>query len=694
MTICWRLDDSRQTIVLGSEKDHLPEVVYWGPRLHEDEDLDVLFEAHSIDVTGGMLDQNPELSICPEETRSFPGQPGLVVRNTDGSPLLPKFCFKKAIENENELELIYEDQQNSFTYNATFKIDEITHVITSFANITASRPIYLQWLAAPVVPAPQNGEDIIDFSGRWCGEFQLNRTKWSPGIRHRENRTGRTGHEHFPGLILPCYGATNTSGHAYAFHYGWSGGHRMIAEELPDGRRQIQIGNASQIEIEPKMKFESGPLYSTFSDNGINGCAVAFQRHARDQIVSWPKPENPRPVHYNCWEAVYFNHDLEELKDIAKRASTLGAERFVLDDGWFGSRDDDTQALSDWEVDLRKYPTGLTPLIEYVHSLGMGFGIWFEPEMINPNSDVYRAHPEWALGNEDQILGRHQMVLNMALPEVRSYLFERISTILSDNAIDYIKWDHNRVLPMPDAAQTRGSYALLDELRQTFSEVEIESCASGGGRIDFGILKRTQRVWLSDSNDALERLLMQHNAAIFLPSAVTGSHVGPRKCHTSGRELDIRFRAWVAAQRHLGFEMDPRELTVEEMKVLRDVTTWWKSNRDWMFNADILRLDSSDSAVIAEQQLSRDCDRFVVFAGKAAASAQIVPRPLQLTGLNPNAMYGIELINKEDCLGLSRGNPILKHKPIKLSGSYLMNQGITLPWSFPESMWVLEGKLL
>ena len=694
MTICWRLDDSRQTIVLGSGKDHLPEVVYWGPRLHEDEDLDVLFEAHSIDVTGGMLDQNPELSICPEETRSFPGQPGLVVRNTDGSPLLPKFRFKKAIENENELELFYEDQQNTFTYSATFKIDEKTHVITSFANITASRPIYLQWLAAPVLPAPQNGEDIIDFSGRWCGEFQLNRTKWSPGIRHRENRTGRTGHEHFPGLILPCYGATNTSGHAYAFHYGWSGGHRMIAEELPDGRRQIQIGNASQIEIEPKMNFETGPLYSTFSDNGINGCAVAFQRHARDQIVSWPKPENPRPVHYNCWEAVYFNHDLEDLKDIAKRASKLGAERFVLDDGWFGTRDDDTQALSDWEVDPRKYPTGLTPLIEHVHSLGMGFGIWFEPEMINPNSDVYRAHPEWALGNEDQILGRHQMVLNMALPEVRSYLFERISTILSDNAIDYIKWDHNRVLPMPDAAQTRGSYALLDELRQTFSEVEIESCASGGGRIDFGILKRTQRVWLSDSNDALERLRMQHNAAIFLPSAVTGSHVGPRKCHTSGRELDIRFRAWVAAQRHLGFEMDPRELTVEEMKVLSDVTTWWKSNRDWMFNADILRLDSSDSAVIAEQQLSRDCDRFVVFAGKATASAQVVPRPLQLTGLSPNAMYQIELINKEDCLGLSRGNPILKHKPIKLSGSYLMHQGITLPWSFPESMWVLEGKLL
>ena len=137
------------------------------------------------------------------------------------------------------------------------------------------------------------------------------------------------------------------------------------------------------------MKFDSGTLYSTFSDNGINGCAVAFQRHARDQIVSWPKPKRTRPVHYNCWEAVYFNHYLEDLKDIASRASKLGAERFVLDDGWFGNRDDDTQALSDWEVDPRKYPTGLTPLIEHVHSLGMGFGIWFEHEMINPNSDIF-----------------------------------------------------------------------------------------------------------------------------------------------------------------------------------------------------------------------------------------------------------------------------------------------------------------
>ena len=373
-----------------------------------------------------------------------------------------------------------------------------------------------------------------------------------------------------------------------------------------------------------------------------------------------------RPAHYNCWEAVYFDHKLPVLQDIADRASSLGAERFVLDDGWFGNRDDDTRSLSDWTVDPRKYPDGLHPLIEHVHGLGMTFGIWFEPEMINEDSDIHRAHPNWVLGSEDQTLGRQQKALNMALPEVRDYLYDRMSTILRDHQIDYIKWDHNRVLPMPDASQTRGSYALIDRLRAEFPHVEIESCASGGGRIDFGILQRTQRVWLSDSNDALERLRIQHDAALFLPLSVTGSHVGPRHCHTSGRNLDISFRAWVAAQRHMGFEMDPRELDETEAAVLTEVTSWWKHNRAWMQTADILRLDSADPAVIAEQQLARKKDRFVVFAGKAATSAQIAPRPLRLTALEPNAMYQINLTNRNTLHRLSRGTTALKEDALEL----------------------------
>lgn len=694
MIQCWRLDDGRQTLVLGSERDRLAEVLYWGARLPEDEDPAALFAAHRIDVTGGMLDQNPELSICPEATRSFPGQPGLIVRDDTGTPYLPRFHLSDVDERENVLILTYRDRGGVLTYAARFAIDPATHIIEASASLRSEQQVHLHWLAAPVFPAPQLSDEMIDISGRWCGEFQLNRTPWSPGIRYRENRTGRTGHEHFPGLIVPCRGATNTQGEAYAFHYGWSGGHRMVAEELPDGRRQVQFGHATGIETAPRTEFSTGTLYAVYSGDGLNGCAVAFQRHLRDRIVTWPKPSRPRPVHYNCWEAVYFDHKVDELKEIASRAAALGAERFVLDDGWFGRRDDDTTALADWEVDPRKYPEGLDPLITHVRQQGMTFGLWFEPEMINPDSDTFRVHPGWALGAEDQIPGRHQQALDMANPEVRDLLFERIGAILSAHDIDYIKWDHNRVLPMPDAAQTRGTYDLLDRFRAAHPKVEIESCASGGGRIDFGIMQRTQRVWLSDSNDALERLRIQHDAALFLPLAVTGSHVGPRICHTSGRVLDIRFRAWVAAQRHMGFEMDPRELTDDEAEVLKRVTAWWKANRDWMTDADILRLDSADPAVIAEQQLARGGNRFVVFAGKAATSTQIAPRPLRLTRLAPDAHYRIDLVNREDAHRLSRGAPALKDAPITVSGAYLMTHGLTLPWSFPDSMWVLEGTLV
>ena len=687
----WRVEDNRQTLVLAARRERLPEVVYWGPPL-PDVDADALYNARTLDVTGGMLDENPDLSICPEAARTFPGQPGIIVRDADGSPLLPKFCYASEETRETGLTLTFTDEGSGLTYAATFDIDPDTHIITAKASLTSDTPKHLHWLAAPVLPAPQQSDEMIDVSGRWCGEFQLNRTAWSPGIRYRENRTGRTGHEHFPGLLVPCRGATNTQGEVYAFHYGWSGGHRMIAEELPDGRRQIQFGHAARMETSASTEFHSAPLYAVYSSDGLNGCAVSFQRHLRDRIVTWPKPAAPRPVHYNCWEAVYFDHNIPALKDIATRAAGLGAERFVLDDGWFGNRDDDTRSLSDWTVDPRKFPDGLDPLIEHVHAEGMTFGLWFEPEMINPDSDVHRAHPDWALGGEDQTLGRHQKVIDMANPKVQSFIHARMSALLRDHAIDYIKWDHNRVLPAPDAAQTRGSYALIDRLRREFPEVEIETCASGGGRIDFGILQRTQRVWLSDSNDALERLKIQHNAALFLPLAVTGSHVGPRECHTSGRHLDISFRAWVAAQRHMGFEMDPRELDDREAAVLSEVTRWWKNNRDWMTGADILRLDSADPSVIAEQQMTREADRFVVFAGRNGTSAQIAPRPLRLTRLDPQAMYRVELANRNAVSTLSRGAPVLKEGPIDVSGTYLMHGGLTLPWSFPESMWVVEGR--
>ncbi|MEQ6204554.1 alpha-galactosidase [Sulfitobacter sp. HNIBRBA2951] len=688
----WRLDGAEQTLVIAVRGAAMAEVVYWGAALPASDDLQTVAGAGGLDVTGGMLDANPALSICPDANTNFPGQVGLILRSFDGAALHPVFTFHHAEEGQGSVKLHYTDDALGLRYTASFALDPDTAMITAQAALSSDTPLRLDWLAAPVLPAPQHSAEMIDFSGRWVGEFQTNTIPWSAGIRLRESRTGRTDHAHFPALIVPCLGSTNTGGDTYALHYGWSGGHRMIAEELPDGRRQIQFGHASGSRTAPATQFQTAPLYATYSPRGLNGCATTFQRHLRDRVIPKTAHTRPRPVHYNCWEAVYFDHDMATLKDLATRAADLGAERFVLDDGWFGQRDDDTTSLGDWQVDPRKYPDGLTPLIDHVKSLGMSFGLWFEPEMMNPVSNLYRTHPDWILGAPDQLLGRQQMVLDMAREDVRDHLFDAISGVLAAHDISYVKWDHNRVLPVADAAQAAGTYALIDRLTRAHPQVEIESCASGGGRIDFGILARTGRVWLSDSNDARERLRIQHNAALFLPADVTGSHVGPRQCHTSGRIFDIRFRAWVAAQRHMGFEMDPRELTPEEAAILREVTQWWKDNRDWRSGADILRLDSADPAVIAEQQQSADGSRFVVFAGVADTSAQMVPRPLRLCGLEAEATYSLSLRNGADAPGLSRGMPLLKERSIDISGAYLMHHGITLPWSFPDTMWVIEGR--
>lgn len=687
MTLVWRLDTGAQTLVLASE-GAIPAALYWGARLPEGEDLNQLVAATRADLTGGMIDAHAALSLCPEASRDFPGQAGLVVAEADGTPLSPRFSFAGVQELPGHLRLT--SRADGLTLIHEIVANDTTGIFQLQSALEADRPLRLHWLAAPVLPAPQLAVEMIDVSGRWIGEFQLIRTPWGPGVRLREARGGRSGHEHPPYVILPGRGATNTGGEAHALHYSWSGGHRMVAEELPDGRRQIQFGHATGAETLPGTRFETAPLYAAFSDHGLNGIAVANQRLIRS-LVRFPDVARPRPVHYNCWEAVYFNHSLADLSAIADRAAALGAERFVLDDGWFGKRDDDTTSLGDWTVDRRKWPSGLNPLIAHVHRLGMSFGLWVEPEMVNRDSNLYRTHPDWALGPVDQTLGRHQMALDMSRPEVREHLLQRLLALLTEYPIEYLKWDHNRLLPKVDAAQTRGVYDLIDRLRAAHPALEIESCASGGGRIDAGILARTHRVWLSDSNDALERLRIQHDAALFLPPEVTGSHVGPRHCHTSGRELPISFRARVAAQRHLGFEMDLRELTPAEAATLKAVTSWWKDGRAWRMAADILRLDSADSAVTAELQLAQDGARFTLFAGINATSAQILPRPLRLTGMDPAASYRLRLINPEDASARSRGAPALKSGDLTLSGRALMQQGVVLPWGYPATMWVVDG---
>jgi alpha-galactosidase len=674
-----RLDDKTSTLVLEATSG-LPRVVYFGPRLPEDEDLAALTAAARLDLNGGMLDSLAPLTLCPLGDGHFMGQPGLTAST------LPR--FQAEIRREGQSLFIHaEDQAQGLTYTATLTLDG---VLTASARLQSATPIRVTWLAAPVLPvAPSEGE-IIELSGRWVGEFHLERQRFSPGARLREARQGRSGQENPPFALTCSPGASWTQGEVTAYAYGWPGGHRMIAEELPCGRRQIQFGHVTGSYGEG-TDFATATLTVARSDQGLNGVAVQMQAHVRDRLVPWVRQS--RPVHYNCWEAVYFDHDLATLSDMAERAARIGAERFVLDDGWFKGRNNDKSSLGDWEVDRQKWPEGLTPLIDKVHDCGMSFGLWVEPEMVNPDSDLYRAHPDWALGAPDQVTGRYQMVLNLGLAEVQDYLFQKIDAVLRENAIDYLKWDHNRLLPVLDAGQGHGVLTLMARLRAAHPGVEIESCASGGGRIDYGILTQTVRVWLSDCIDALERVRMQAAASLFLPSAVVGSHVGAFHAHTTGRNLPMELRAWVAAMRHMGFESDLTAFSPEDEALLTEVTAWYKANRGWMHGGEIRQMDCEPGRS-AEIQIAKDGSRFVVLAIQTEMPRAQLPLPLRLTGLDPQARYEIRLRNPQSRPNASRGPLALATGPLTLTGRALMTAGVNLPLAWPAQPYVLEGTRL
>ncbi len=686
----WRLDTRNQSLVLSSLNNRLPCIIYWGECLPRDENLDELYEASKKDWGDNLLDQIPELSILPEQSANFSGQLGCKMRDVNGHLLSSSFVFFADEVSNNSLTLVFKDKDLGITYTAGIDALYEDDVYALNAKINSNNPIIMEWLSAPVIEPPQTGNEMLDYGGHWGSEFRSQRTPWVTGLHLRESRVGTTSHAHFPGLMIPTAGSSENLGSCYGFHYGWSGGHRMIAEQLQDGRKQIQFGNTENSELNPLTSFETAKLYISHSGAGLGGVGRIFRDFVSNSIVDLPIG-SIRPVHYNCWEAVYFDHNIEELKEIATLAADIGAERFVLDDGWFKGRNSAKSSLGDWYVDEHKYPDGMHPLVKHIHSNGMTFGLWFEPEMVSPDSDLFRSHPEWILGDISQTLGRAQYVLDISINEVQEYLFERIDSILNEYPIEYIKWDHNRLLPYPDASQTRALYSLLDRIRESHSGLEIETCSSGGGRIDYGILEHTQRVWLSDSNDALERLRIQHEALLWLPIHVTGSHVGPKVCHTSGRELPMSFRAWVSAQRHMGFEMDPKELSSEDKVILKSVTQWWKKNREWMMSANILRLPCIDKTVIAEIQVNLQGDHFVVFAGQSSASELSSSVPLVLAGLDSKSMYNISVHNKKEIKSLGKSDEGLMNRNLMLSGQFLMTKGLQLPKVFPANMLVIEG---
>ncbi|HET7313559.1 alpha-galactosidase [Salinisphaera sp.] len=693
-----RLDSATTTLILDEAGDGLPRIVYWGGRLRHAIGAGALAADRGRALPHGGLDEDVPLSLVPEPGAGFMGQPGLA-GSRDGRDWLTR--FEAAVtSNADTITVAARDQDAGLELTIDLSLHAASGVLTTRTRVvnTGTAPFTLDWAAAGVYPLPARIGELLTLEGRWSREFAVRRQPFPDQALIGDNRTGRTSHHNFPGLAAGTPGFTEQNGEVFGFHLAWSGNHRWLAERLRDDRRQIQLGELplpGEIVLAPGEAYASPPAHAAWSDNGLSGMAEAWHTFMRAEIL--PRSvTTPRPVHVNTWEAFYFDHDPKRLAIFADRAAALGCERFVLDDGWFRGRHDDSRALGDWTVDADAYPHGLGPLIAHVNKLGMAFGLWVEPEMANPDSDLLRAHPDWILGvpGRHQPMGRQQYVLDLTRAEVADYLFASLDALLSAHPIAYLKWDMNRDLTHPAHAgraavhaQTRALYALVDRVRAAHPDVEIESCASGGARADYGILRRANRIWPSDCNDAVERQAIHAGFGLFFPPEIMGAHIGPNPSHTTGRTIDFDFQGATALFGHFGLELDITALDEPDAERIAAWIALYKEWRALLHHGRPVRLDADEDGVRAHGVVAADRERALFCHARSTSARAPVPAPLRLAGLKPECNYHVKLLQHTMPPPFAaRGLPaaLAGHGTV-LRGEWLMRgAGLQLPITPPQ----------
>jgi alpha-galactosidase len=586
-----RLDGTHSALMIAFAVGHMPTWRHYGARLGSTPLLSTWSTPALRRLPPGSMDTLLGAPVLPCFGHAQPHHAALRCHR-DGLQGIQSLVAKSfSIENNGDthsvvLVLHESSTQAAAALEVTLRMDmhvpsDVLTLRTRLRN-AGTADLQIDALAAGTVALPAALQDVGYFSGQWAHEYQWQRHRVSPVGWAQLNQHGRTSHESPPTCFVMASNADDHTGAVVAAHLAWSGNHQFALSRSDDGALMLQSGEwlaPGEMRLEAGETYASPALHLSWSDQGLNAASQQLHQYTRQAVLQWHGGTmRPRPVHLNTWEAVYFDHTLPVLQDLATRAAAVGVERFVLDDGWFPGRPNDRSGLGDWWPDAAKYPEGLGPLITHVHSLGMEFGLWVEPEMVNPDSALFRAHPDWALqaSGYPLSLGRNQLVLDIARPEVSDYLFDKLSTLLRENAIAYFKWDMNRDLSqaqnaqghMAYGAQVHALYALLARLRQAHPQVEIESCASGGGRMDLGVLRHTQRFWTSDNNDALSRIAIQSGAARLFPLEVLGTHVGPAPAHSTGRAQSMGFRCAVALFGHMGVEADVRHLNSDDQATL------------------------------------------------------------------------------------------------------------------------------
>ncbi|MEK4039504.1 alpha-galactosidase [Paenibacillus sp. FSL L8-0493] len=708
-------DDNRKVFHLQSEKSSyiiemikgvIPAHVYWGPKLagREFQHPLNLVERCSFSPTYLQEDKNISLDTLPSEFPSYGNgdfrEPALEVHLVDGTTVTD-FRYKSHtinkgkpalkglpatyVESEEEaetLEIILQDDKTGLIAALSYTVFNNQDVITRSVRIEnlGKDNLVLKRVLSANVDFHDSDYDMLQLSGTWTRERHIHKRPLVPGIQRIDSKRGSSSHQQNPFMALLAKDATEDHGEVYGFSLVYSGSFLAQAEVDQYGISRVGIGIQPfnfQWLLEPGESFQAPEAVLVRSSEGLGGLSRTYHRLYRTRLCRGEFRDSKRPILINNWEATYFNFNADKIKEIAKAGKELGLELFVLDDGWFGKRDNDDSSLGDWVEDRRKLPEGLGKLGEDITAMGMEFGLWFEPEMVSPESDLYREHPDWCLhvpGHKSS-LARQQLVLDLSRKDVCDYIVESVSSVLSSAPITYVKWDMNRnmteigsaLLPAERQRETAhryilGLYDVLERIVSRFPHILFESCSGGGGRFDPGMLYYMPQTWTSDDTDAVERLKIQYGTSMVYPASSMGAHVSAVPNHQVHRITPLETRGHVAMSGNFGYELDLTKLTEAEREDIRKQVSEYKELRMLIQYGDFYRLLSPfEGNETAWMFVSADKKEAFATYFQVLAGPNPPLRRLRLKGLDPAKSYKLELNG-----GVYRGDE-------------LMHFGLTLP---------------
>lgn len=655
----------KTSYIFGVDNNGLLRHLYWGKRINNINDfvMDELVEISSND---------PVFEITKEE---FPVYGGLRYKEVclkaefydKGREIVYKYLGYDILENELIIKLV--DDYYKLNINLHYKVYEEYDLIERWTTLenNSEHDIKIERLYSAQFHIPYEGLNFSSVHGHWGAEQQRFVQKVNYGKIYVENRRGISTHNHNPYFILDK-DANETSGEVYFGAFKLSGNFSGIVEQTQYGETLVQFGiNPHDFEFNLKSKesFKTPSILAGYSATGFETMSHNFHNFAKDNVLR----KGLRPVLYNSWEATEFKVNCDEQIKLAKKAKDIGVELFVVDDGWFGERDSINNGLGDWYVNRKKFPNDLNPLIEEVKNNGMKFGIWLEPEMVNPLSQLYKEHPDWIyhFENRPTDTSRGQYVLNITKEEVKEFVFNTLDELLSKYDIDYIKWDANRPISQSGVDKSiwynhiMALYDIVNRLKVKHEDVLFEACASGGGRIDYGILGIFDDFWTSDNTDALDRLTVQESYSYIYPIKAMRAWVTDCPNFLSNRNIPLRFRYHSAMMGTLGIGSNILKFNDEEIEMSKKLIEEYKEIRDVIQEGDFYRLENTSKNKYHLYQYNKE-DRTILFAFLPQSEIGHRGTLVKLRGLEEDTMYAANI----------RGKEIIK------SGAYLMNHGVEI----------------